>query len=183
MTASAPRDISADDFARDPHAAKYRDELGRHPGAYRQLFALLNDRANEQRLVDAEMHGLPALCGVVRFIETDPKIVAVLAGGPSSFRTRQTVGVAVKLKMAKLGWHATGRKGAVKGSAHFTKAERYVADAAMPATAALPASPASRALAALDAVSAIGDIDEREQTGRELFEALAATRRSEGRPF
>ncbi|WP_428120442.1 hypothetical protein [Candidatus Poriferisodalis sp.] len=183
MVAPAPRDISADDFARDPHAAKYRGELGRHPEAYRRLFALLNDRANEQRLVDAEMHGLPALCGVVRFIETDPKIRMVLAVGPSSFRTRQTVGVAVKLKMAKLGWRATGRKGAVKGSAHFTKAERYVADAAMPATASLPASPSSRALAALDAVSAIGDVDEREQTSRKLFKALAATRRSEGRPF
>ncbi len=180
---SAPRDISADDFARDPHAAKYQGELGRHPEAYQQLFALLNERANEQRLLDAEMHGLPALCGVVRFIETNPKIMAVLAGGSSSFRTRQTVGVAVKLKMGKLGWRATGRKGAVKGSAHFTKAERYVADDVVPATAVLAGTPASQALAALDAVSAIGDIDERERTGRELLEALAATRRSEGRPF
>ena len=89
----------------------------------------------------------------------------------------------MKIKMGKLGWRATGRKGAVKGSVHFTKAERYVADDAAPATAVLPASRASRALAALDAASAIGDIDEREQTGRELLEALAATRHSEGRPF
>ena len=97
----------------------------------------------------------------------------------------------MKLKMAKLGWRATGRKGAVKGAAYFTKAERYIADAAAPASAApaspdpavLADSPASRALSALDTVAAIGNIDEREQTGRHLLEALAATRRSEGRPF
>ena len=191
MTGTARRNITADDFARDPHAAKYQGELARHPEAYGLLFALLNDPANEQRLVDAEMHGLPALCGVVRFIETSPKFVAMLAGGPSSFRARQTVGVAVKLKMVKLGWRATGRKGAVKGAAYFTKAERYVADAAAPTSAApaspdpavLADSPASRALSALDTVAAIGDIDERAHTGRHLLEALAATRRSEGRLF
>ncbi len=53
----------------------------------------------------------------------------------------------------------------------------YVAD---PSTAD---DPAARALAALDAVAAIGDDDEREATLAELMEALAATRRAEGRPF
>ena len=174
---STRRDISADDFAGDPHAAKYQGELKRHPAAFSRLFTLLNDPANEQRLLDAEMHNLPALCGIVRFIETDPEIAAVLAQGPSSLRSRQTVGVAVKLKMAKLGWRATGKKGAVAGAKHFTKAERYVANPAVHTDSA------TRALAALDAVSAIGDEAEREATGRELTEALAATRNAIGRPF
>lgn len=170
-------DIHQDDFLDDPHASKYRDELDRRPEAFVRLFALLNDPANEQRLIDAEMHQLPALCGVVRFIEADPAIKAVLAEGRAGYRFRQTVGVALKLKMAKLGWRTTGRKGSVKGASHFTKAEHYVAD---PSTRD---DPASRALAALDAVAAIGDHDEREATGRELMDALAATRHAEGRPF
>lgn len=177
QAASARSDISAEDFDNDPHAAKYRGELIRHPDVFQRLFALLNDPANEQRLLDAEMHNLPALCGVVRFIEADPLIVGSLAHGPSSFRRRQTVGVAVKLKMAKLGWRTTGRKGTVKGAKHFTKAERYVCDTITPSDAA------ARALATLDAVAAIGDADEREATGLELIEALGMTRRSEGRSF
>ena len=169
--------ISQDDFTNDPHAAKYRGELTRHPEAFVRLFALLNDPANEQRLIDAEMHDLPALCGVVRFIEADPAIKPVLAEGRAGYRFRQTVGVTLKLKMAKLGWRTTGRKGTVKGAKHFTKAEHYVADSST------PDDPTARALAALDAVAAIGDDDERDATGRELMDALAATRRAEGRPF
>ncbi|MCP3856487.1 MAG: hypothetical protein GY698_17375 [Actinomycetia bacterium] len=176
LTDATP-DIRQDDFLDDPHASKYRDELARRPEAFVRLFALLNDPANEQRLIDAEMHELPALCGVVRFIEADPAIKPVLAEGRSGYRFRQTVGVALKLKMAKLGWRTTGRKGSVKGAKHFTKAEHYVA---APMTRD---DPASRALAALDAVAAIGDDDEREVTGRELMDAMAATRSAEGRAF
>ncbi len=176
-TTATTHDIRQDDFLDDPHASKYRDELARRPEAFVRLFALLNDPANEQRLTDAEMHRLPALCGVVRFIESDPTIKAVLSEDSAGYRFRQTVGVALKLKMAKLGWRTTGRKGSVKGAKYFTKAERYVAD---PSTLD---DPASRALAALDAVTAIGDDDEREATGRELMDALGATRRAEGRPF
>ena len=175
--AAAPYDIREDDFLGDPHASKYRGELARRPEAFVRLFALLNDPANEQRLIDAEMHQLPALCGVVRFIESDPTIKAVLVEDRAGYRFRQTVGVALKLKMAKLGWRTTGRKGSAKGSKYFTKAEHYVADLSA------RDDPASRALAVLDAVTAIGDEDERDTTGRELMDALATTRRAEGRPF
>jgi len=177
METATRRTLSAADFSADPHAAKYQGELDAHPDAFRQLFALLNLPANEQRLIDAEMHALPALAGVVRFIEADPSIERILASGASGFRFRQTVGVAVKLKMAKLGWRTTGRKGTVKGARHFTKAEHYAAD---PETGS---GYANRALSSLDAVSRIGDNHERESTGRALMSALAATRRAERRPF
>ena len=169
--------IGAADFYADPHAAKYQRELQKHPDAYRKLFELLNSPANEQRLVDAEMHNLPALAGVVRFIEADPTIERILVSGPLGFRFRQSVGVAVKLKMAKLGWRSTGRKGTVKGASHFTKAERFA-----PGPAAGD-DYAAGALAAIDAVGQIGEHSERQSTGRALMDALAATRRSEGRPF
>jgi len=177
MGTATPRDVGAADFSADPHAARYRGELEAHPDAFLRLFTLLNSPANEQRLVDAEMHNLPALAGVVRFIETDPSIAPVLAAGAPGFRFRQTVGVAVKLKMAKLGWRTTGRKGTVRGSRHFTKAEHYAVD---PETGT---DYAKRALSALDAVSEIGDSAERESTGQELMAALAATRHNDGRPF
>lgn len=177
MGTATSHSVIAQDFSQDPHAAKYRGELDAHPDAFERLFALLNDPANEQRLIDAEMHDLPALAGVVRFIEADPTIERILAGGPSGFRFRQTVGVTIKLKMARLGWRTTGRKGTVKGAKHFTKAEHYVAD---------PTSDsdyAATALASLDAVSRIGDEDERILTCRGLMGALADTRHQEGRPF
>ena len=177
METTILRDISREDFSDDPHAAKYRGELDAHADAFTRLFGLLNDPANEQRLIDAEMHNLPALSGVVRFIEAEPSIVRILAAGPPGYRFRQAVGVAVKLKMAKLGWRTTGRKGIVKGARHFTKAAHYAAD---PGAAA---DHTSRALSVLNAVAELGDDNERETTGQELMAALAATRRSEGRPF
>lgn len=175
--ATTSRELSAADFADDFHATKYRDEIGRHPEAMLRLFSILNDPENERRLADAEVHGFPALFGVARFIEADPVICRVLADDETSLRLRQTIGVAVKLKMAKLGWRPSGRKGSVKGSRHFTKAERYIADS----DACADASP--RALAALDAVAAIGSPAERGETSRHLMDALAANRRAEGRPF
>lgn len=169
--------VDIGDFKRDSHAAKYVIEFDCRPEAAERLFGLLNEPANEQRLVDAEMLGLPALAGVARFLEDDPAICEVLDTDPASLRFRQAVGVAIKLKMAKLGWHTTGTKGAVRGSRHFTKAERY-AQEPLDRDARR-----ERALAAMEAVKHIGSKQEQEETGRYLMEALAETRRSEGRPF
>lgn len=169
------RELGVDDFNRDSHATKYRGEIDARPEAFDRLFGLLNDPANEQRLADAEMLGLPALTGVVRFIEADPTIAQALETGGNRFR--QTVGVAIRLKMEQLGWRKTGRKRTVRGSRHFTKAERYFKESLS------DQDHAKRALEALEAVARIGDEREREQTGRELMEALAATRQAEGRVF
>ena len=169
------RELGVDDFNRDSHAAKYRGEIDARPEAFDRLFGLLNDPANEQRLADAEMLGLPALTGVVRFIEADPTIARALETGGNRFR--QTVGVMIRLKMEQLGWQKTGRKRTVRGSRFFTKAERYVKESLS------DQDHAKRALEALEAVARIGDERERERTGRELMEALAATRRAEDRVF
>lgn len=171
------RELGIDDFARDPHAAKYRDELEARPDAFTRLFALMNDPANEQRLVDAEMLGLPALAGIARFVEADPVIARTLEPDQDGNRFRQTVGVAVRLKMELMGWQKTGRKGTVRGSRLFTKAERYVNNQQS------NSAHSKRALAVLEAIQQIGDDQEREETCRELMEALESTRREEGRPF
>ncbi|MBI2703752.1 MAG: hypothetical protein HYX32_00465 [Actinobacteria bacterium] len=176
-TAIPSRRLREGDFAQDSHAAKYRGEFDAHPEAMRQLIHVLNEPANEQRLLDAEAHGMPALAGIVRQVEGDPSIETVLKAGTKGYRFRQTVGVAITLKMSRLGWKATGRKGTVKNARYFTKAEHYESDRP-------PAADAKqRALAALDAIEHIGDDDERAETGHMLMDALNSTRREEGRPF
>jgi hypothetical protein len=171
------RRLRREDFAEDGHAAKYRGELDAHPEAMRQLIDLLNVPANEQRLVDAEAQGMPALAGIVRFVEGDPAIETVLREGPKGYRFRQTVGVTIMLKMSRLGWRTTGRKGAVKNARYFTKAEHYESD--RPTVDNI----AARAFAALARLDDIGDEDERSATGRDLMEALTVTRAAEGRAF
>lgn len=170
------RELSTQDFDRDLHASKYQREIDAHPEAFNRLFALLNDYDNEHRLASAEIHGFPALAGVVRLIEADPAIARVLQADQDGRCFRQAVGVAVRLKMEKIGWAATGRKGFVRGSTYFTKAERFVKEPPLNGD-----EYKARALAAMDTISNIGDAEEQEQTHREIKEALAATRRAEGR--
>ena len=172
------------DFLVDSHAAKYVVELESRPEAFERLFGLLNDPANEQRLIDAECHGMPALTGVVRFIEDDPAIARVLETGSAALRFRQAVGVAVKLKMARLGWDATGRKGAVRGAHYFAKAEHFAEaerddDGENEGLSAY----AIRVKAGLKAIAEIGDPEEQAETCDYLMKALAETRRAEGRVF
>lgn len=167
--------LTREDFDTDTHAAKYRSTLDGHSIATGRLIEILNEPANEQRLIDAEIDGRPALAGVVRAVEGDDAIREILETGLAGHRFRQAVGVAVRLKMERLGWATTGTKGSVRGAGHFKKAERYAPRQNTDET--------SRARAALDAVLRIGDEDERDSTGRQLMTALADTRRREGRPF
>jgi hypothetical protein len=177
VTTIHSRRLRPEDFSEDTHANRYRGELDVHTEAMRRLIELLNEPANEQRLLDAEAQGMPALAGIVRFVEGDPEIEAVLQQGTKGHRFRQTVGVAIKLKMNRLGWHTTQRKGAVKNARYFTKAEHYEADRPEPDDFA------AVALAALGRIDDIGDDEERTETGRELMDALAATRAEEARAF
>ena len=110
-------------FRSDSHGAKYLKALDTHPPARDRFFQLLNDPCNEHRLLDAEALGHPALAGIVRFLDTDPVVGPVVA---AELRFRQAVGVGIRLKMEELGWSKTGVKGPVS-SAHFSRAERYVA--------------------------------------------------------
>ncbi len=174
----ASRRLSRADFERDPHALRYLKEFEVHPEAMGRLLELLNGPDSVRHLEEAELrHGMPALSGVIDDIEGDPAIEMVLRSGPDGRRFRQTVGVAVKLKMGRLGWRTTGRKGTVRRALYFTKAEHYEAPPVRQRDVR------SRGLAALDAVALIGDDDERADTGRELLDALAAARAAEGRAF
>src|SRR5437870_4241641 len=110
-------------FESDSHGAKYLRALDAHPSARDRFLELLNDPCNEHRLLDAEALGHAALAGIVRFLDIDPVVGPVVA---AELRFRQAVGVGIRLKMEELGWAKTGVKGPVN-SAHFSRAERYVA--------------------------------------------------------
>jgi hypothetical protein len=84
--------------------------------------------------------------------------------------------VAIRLKMALLGWDTSGRKGSVGGRS-FQKAEKYVRRPAPTSTTT------AAALAALHHVAVIGSDDERRTTGDHLDAALGATRAEQHRPF
>ena len=145
--------------------------------AFERLLRLLNDPANEQRLVDAEALGLPALAGVVRFIESDSVMSKELAAGDGSHSFKRAISAAVALKMERLGWSPTGTKGSVRGARHLVEADHYAPE---------PLSDEryqARALAVLDELCKIGDEAEREKSCQVLMEALARTRAEEGRPF
>ena len=170
-------DLTIEKFLEDTHAARYRDQLESSPAAFRAVLRIVNDPANEQRLIDAEAHGLPALAGVARFLEVDPVVMPALAG-PHANRFKQTVGVIIRIKMERLGWRTTGRKGPVRGSSYFTKAERFTRERNERRD-----DYRARALSLLDQLGEMGSDAERATTGRALQEALAGTRAAEGRPF
>lgn len=169
--------LTLDDFRRDPHAARYVRELGSRPKAGEHLLAILNEGASAGLLIHEADRGDPPLSAVVRRIEADPEIHPVLASGPDGHRFRQTVGVAIRLRMEQLGWQTTGRKGVVRGAAFFKKAERFTRDHD-DATRWR-----DRALAGLELLARIGTEDERRETGDALMHALRETRTSDGRPF
>lgn len=159
-------------FEADSYATRFLGTIDAQPAVADRLFDLLNDPSNERRLADAAADGRPAVSGIARLLASDPDIGGALQNR-SDHRLRQLIGVAVRLKMERLGWATTGRKATV-GSEHIGKAEVYARghdDAS------------ARALAALDRVSEIGDESERADTVSVLVAALAASRAAEGRPF
>lgn len=159
-------------FEIDRYATRFLGAIDAQPAVADRLFALLNDPANERRLGDASADGRPAVSGIARLLASDPVIGGALQNR-ADHRLRQLIGVAVRLKMERLGWATTGRKATV-GSRHIGKAEVY---------ARSRDDSKGRALAALDRVSEIGDETERAETVGALIDALAASRAAEGRPF
>lgn len=180
MTTTAPLPSTAigpDDFRNDPHAARYVGTVDAEPEAFARLFAILNRPEADQRLNEWSASE-PALAAVVRLIEAEPMIVAAMDDRESGNRFRQTVGVAIRLKMERLGWTTTGRKGSMgRFSSRFKRAERYERAASQ------SGDYRRRALAAMERIASIGTDEERRETGEELMAGLRAERAREGRPF
>lgn len=112
-------------FKSDRFGATVHDVLSAHPVPTQCLLDLLNDPANEQRMVHAEDLDRPPLAGVIQLIESDGRIAGALGSRTSGKRYRAAVAVAVKLKMLDLGWSTTGREGPVPNAKYFEKGERF----------------------------------------------------------
>ena len=111
--------MTVNDITADGHARRYSDVWNVAPELTKKLVKILN--SNGQRLADAgTLFQSPALQGVVTEIEP----VLETLGLGRSLRARQFVGVAVRIRMAELGYQNTGRKGPVR-SKYFKRAEIY----------------------------------------------------------
>lgn len=126
MSPIETQQVGPEDFERDVHARKFRNQIVAHPQAFRQLLATVNDPQNARMLVKVSEHDRPALEGIISLVENEPSIEKILKAGESEYHFRRAVGVAIKLKMEKLGWCTTGKKKSVRGARYFTKAEVYV---------------------------------------------------------
>lgn len=126
MTSTNPLSIGLEDFERNEIARRFLDALNAHPEARDRVFDLLNNPANERRLVHESESQNPAFQGIVHAFEKDPDILSVLETGEEGHRFRQAVGIAVWLKMPMLGWHSTGISRPLEGTRYFKSSKHYV---------------------------------------------------------
>jgi len=116
-------------FLADQTGNGYADVVGRATAALTDAFSVLNQRACQGRLVDAEAHhDLPAIAGAERAIGRLPSVTALLRTESSAFvrRFKSAVGVAVRLTMEGIAWRKTGRTTPVGPNRFVRTGERYV---------------------------------------------------------
>jgi len=141
-------ELTIEGFLADRQGARFADVV--HDGRldFGVVLGFFNDPARQTRMEDAERHhDTAALAGVVRELENTEPFLSFFPShdGHTTRRTRQAIGVIVRIVMEGLGWQKTGRKGSLgqrarvpartgePGAYHntsgiswwFTRAERY----------------------------------------------------------
>jgi len=140
--------LTESEFRSDKQGSRFTDVVEDPRLDFRALLGFFNDSARQVRMEDAEKHyDRPALAGVVRELENSEPFRSFFPGhdAHTTMRTRQAIGVIVRILMEKRGWTKTGRKGslgqrasvrprtATPGAYHntsglswwFTRSERY----------------------------------------------------------
>lgn len=135
-------------FLSDRQGSRFPDVVEDPRLDFRALLEFFSDAARQIRMEDSEKHhDRPALAGVVRELEYTEPFKGFFSNydGHTTRRTRQAIGVIVRMLMEKRGWRKTGRKGSLgqrarvrprttsAGAYHntsglswwFTRAERY----------------------------------------------------------
>lgn len=125
MTSENPLEVGLEDFERNDIARRFLRAINAYPEPRDRVFELLNNHANERRLVHEYVNQRPAFQGVVHAFEEDPDILSVLETGEEGYRFRQAVGIAVRLKMSMLGWRSTGISRPLKGTLYFKNSKCY----------------------------------------------------------
>ncbi len=143
--------ISRQDFLNDPLGKTFADVLNDAEQPFDRVLEFFNSVDRQRRMEESELHhDRSPLAGVVRELESDPKIDRFLTGvhARRSTRLRQATGVLVRIIMEQRGWQKTGRKGSLgvratgvkRTAAHntgglafwFVRAERYKLSEGMP---------------------------------------------------
>lgn len=154
MTSSA---ITREQFLEHKLGRTFSDVANSSEYPFAVLLEFFSDESRQRRMEESELHhDRPPLAGVIRELESLPKVHKFLATGHPRLtqRLRQSVGVIVRIIMERRGWKKTGRKGSlgvrtsvaanstVPGSHHnsgglalwFIRGERYELGAGMPYT-------------------------------------------------
>lgn len=108
--------VRRDDFLQDRQGKRFADVWNDPQQPLEEVLAFLSDEGRQRRMEEAEVHhDRPPLAGVVRELEAQPAIGAVLASPlpHRSKRLRQAIGVVVRIIMERRGWKKTGRKGSL----------------------------------------------------------------------
>ncbi len=136
-------------FLDDKQGKKFRRVVEDSRISFDKILLFFNNEARQIRMEDSELHhDRPALAGVIKELESSKWFGSFFENfdAHTTYRTRQAIGVMVRLIMEGLGWSKTGVKGSlgkrrrvVTGdttpgayrnesgiSQWFTKAERYV---------------------------------------------------------
>lgn len=144
--------ITRELFLNDPQGRTFADVVNGDHQPFDEVLAFFSDPHRQRRMEESEIHhDRPPLAGVVRELETQPRIDQFLGGRHAnrSRRLRQAIGVVVRIVMEQRGWKKTGKKGslgvrapksAVPSAYHnsgglafwFLRGERYELEGGMP---------------------------------------------------
>jgi hypothetical protein len=143
--------IAREQFLKHRQGRTFADVLNDASLPFDTVLEFFSDEGRQRRLEESEIHhDRPALAGVVRELESLPKIDSYMSTAPAerSKRLRQAIGVVVRIIMEARGWKKTGRKGSlgVRAAATsrqprhntgglafwFIRAERYEPSNGMP---------------------------------------------------
>jgi hypothetical protein len=108
--------VTRQDFLQDRQGRTFADVLNDPEQPLDAVLAFFNDESRQRRMEESEIHHDRApLAGVVRELESQPKINEFLATKHPrrTKRLRQAVGVVVRMIMDRLGWKKTGKKGSL----------------------------------------------------------------------
>ena len=111
---STPTIVSDKDFLADSHGARFQDVLKDADLDFISTIDWLNSSDVNTRLELAEIHfDMPAIAGILREYESMPRIKRYYESRDpkQTQRSRQAMGVLIKLHMIKKGWAPTRTKG------------------------------------------------------------------------
>jgi hypothetical protein len=144
-------DITRKQFLEDRQGRTFLDVLDDREQPFDEVLDFFNNLERQRRMEESEIHHDRApLAGIVRELESYPKINKFLAEvhAQRTTRLRQAIGVLVRMIMESRGWQKTGRKGSLGVRAEpqanvphhnsgglalwFIRAERYELKTGMP---------------------------------------------------